>query len=321
MQTQTQVQHHALPRWLHWVQTHLFLSALLLAEAYLLGDLMQRGWVGNIEQPSTWGTYHGVGVVLFFAAGAMAAGIALQCSVTAAEAFQTRRPLLGLFNMLGVLVFAGSEIWASLSERSANLRPSPADQAVLSLLNVRGLPLSPTVVVVALLLPFATVFYGFSQRKPPQETAEERHERQQRELEHAQHKAALREVRAAGWTHAARAAFEAAKQSATTAEEPATMLTEVSDEPTDEDEPEVRPMRPRPAAQRGIPAGKMSAPQFVRFLSDNGVTISEEEARKTVRNAVGFRKVGTTYYADRRALNAVAKRRINEAHPTIQLVG
>lgn len=65
----------------------------------------------------------------------------------------------------------------------------------------------------------------------------------------------------------------------------------------------------------------MSAPEFRRALADGGVIVSDEEARKAVRNTVGFRKVGTTYYAERRALNAMAKRRINEAHPTISLVG
>lgn len=217
--TQVQAaQHHALPSWLHWVQSHLFLSFLLLAEAYLLGDLMQRGWVENIEDFAHWGLYHGVGVVLFFAAGAMAAGVALQCSVTAAEAFQTRHPFLGLFNLVGVMVFAGSEIWASLSERSANLRPSPADQAVLAMLNVQGLPVSPTVVVVALLLPFATLYYGFSQRKPPEETTEERRERQERELAEARHKAELRAVRAGGLAGAARAAIQAATRDASATE-------------------------------------------------------------------------------------------------------
>lgn len=188
---------HVLPRWIQFVQQNLFLTFLILAEAYLLGDLMQRGWVKDIEQWQQWGAYRGVGVVLFFAAGACAAGIALACSVKAAACFADGRWMTGLFNLFGLGLFAGSEIWASLSERSANLAPTPADQAVLSLLNVHGIPVSPTVIVVALLLPVATIYYGFSQHKEEPETAEEQAARQQRKLAEAQYKAQLRQVQAA----------------------------------------------------------------------------------------------------------------------------
>ncbi len=201
---------HVLPRWIQWVQSHVLLSALLMAEGYLLGDLMQRGWVANIEDPAGWGRYHGIGVVLFFIAGAASAGVALACSVKAAACFADRRIVTALFNMLGLLAITCMEVWASLSERSANLAPTPADQAVLDILNIHGLPLSPTVVVVALLLPLTTIYYGFSQHKPEIETQEEQQARQAHELAKAQHQAQLRQVKAAGLAGAARAATQAA---------------------------------------------------------------------------------------------------------------
>src|SRR6185437_2370747 len=49
-------------------------------------------------------------------------------------------------------------------ERSSNLLPTPADNAVLDALHLHGAPISPTVVMVALLLPFASIYYGFSQQ-------------------------------------------------------------------------------------------------------------------------------------------------------------
>jgi len=52
---------------------------------------------------------------------------------------------MALFNFLGLVVFSAAEIWASLSERSANLRPTPADGAVLDVLGLHGAPISPTV--------------------------------------------------------------------------------------------------------------------------------------------------------------------------------
>jgi hypothetical protein len=90
--------------------------------------------------------------------------VALRCSVAAVGAFKRHEWGFALFNFLGLVVFSGVEIWASLSERSANLRPTPADVAVLDALHLHGAPISPTVVMVAVLLPFASIYYGFSQQ-------------------------------------------------------------------------------------------------------------------------------------------------------------
>jgi hypothetical protein len=213
-----EVAQHALPGWVNFIQDNLFLSFLILAEAYLLGTLMTLGWVPDIESPSQWGTYHGVGVVLFFLAGAMAAGVALRCSVVAASCFRRREWGFALFNFLGVFAFCGAEIWASLSERSANLHPTPADKAVLQLLGLASLPVSPTVVVVSLLLPFASLYYGFSQQHTHRETAEERAAKLEeeegqleRKLLRARMQAQIRQAQAAGLAGALRAGVQAAR--------------------------------------------------------------------------------------------------------------
>jgi hypothetical protein len=209
---------HVLPRWVNFIQDNLFLTFLILAEAYLLGTLMTLGWVGDIEQPEQWGAYHGLGVVLFFFAGAMAAGVALRCSVAAANAFRRRDLGFALFNFLGLLVFSGAEIWASLSERSANLRPTPADTAVLNLLGVSSLPVSPTVVVVALLLPFASLYYGFSQQQRMRESDQDRADKLaqegaalERKVLRAKKMAEVRQAQAAGLAGAMRAGVQAAR--------------------------------------------------------------------------------------------------------------
>lgn len=212
---QSQADEHTLPGWVEFVQAHLFLSFLILAEAYLLGTLMAEGWVSNLQRPDQWGVYGGVGVVLFFLSGAMAAGIALKCSVKAAGCFSRHEWGMALFNFVGVLVFAGCEIWASLSERSANLRPTPADSAVLSLIGWGHAPVSPTVVIIALLLPFSSLYYGFSQQhrrdtdvdraaKAAQEDYDL--ERKQRR---AEANARLRAAQVAGWAGAAKAGVSA----------------------------------------------------------------------------------------------------------------
>jgi hypothetical protein len=100
---------HALPGWVLKVQDNILLTCLILAEAYLLGTLMTLGWVRSIEDISAWGIFHGVGVLLFFAAGATAAGVALRCSVTAAAAFQRKAWGTGLFNFTAL-----SRIWCKV---------------------------------------------------------------------------------------------------------------------------------------------------------------------------------------------------------------
>jgi hypothetical protein len=210
---------HTLPRWVNFIQDNLFLSFLILAEAYLLGTLMTLGWVADIEAPSRWGTYHGVGVVLFFLAGAMAAGVALRCSVKAAGCFSRHEWGMALFNFVGLVLFSGAEIWASLSERSANLQPTPADTAVLSILGVASAPISPTVVVVAFLLPFASLYYGFSQQhQQRRETDEDRAEQERaedfalrRKLARAEGAAKLRAVQVGGLAAAMRAGMHAVR--------------------------------------------------------------------------------------------------------------
>jgi hypothetical protein len=171
---------HVLPKWVNFIIENWLLTFLLLAEAYLLGTLMTLGWVKDIESPSTWGWYHGLGVALFFAAGATAGGVALRCSVAAVGAFKRKEWGFAWFNLLGLMVFSVMEIWASLSERSQNLTPTPADEAVLNALHVHGAPISPTVVMVAILLPFASIYYGFSQQGRVRETQADLDEKKRR---------------------------------------------------------------------------------------------------------------------------------------------
>jgi hypothetical protein len=177
---------------------------------------MTLGWVPDIEAPSHWGTYHGLGVVLFFLAGAMAAGVALRCSVKAAGCFSRHAWGMALFNFTGLVLFSGAEIWASLSERSANLQPTPADRAVLAILGLPTAPVSPTVVVVAVLLPFASLYYGFSQqrRATDAERAEQAAQEDfalRRKLARAEANAKLRAVQAAGLAGAIRAGVQAVR--------------------------------------------------------------------------------------------------------------
>jgi hypothetical protein len=157
---------HALPAWFAAFQKTCGLSFLILASAYLLGNLATLGWVPNIDTPAGWGLFRGAGVVIFFLAGVAVAGIGLTCSVVFVGALKRRHAFMALTTGLGMLLFFGVEVWASLSERSTNIHPTPADLAVLQALGIKGVPpISPTAVVVALLFPLGSLFFGFVQQR------------------------------------------------------------------------------------------------------------------------------------------------------------
>ncbi|MBA2678712.1 MAG: hypothetical protein H0U76_10020 [Ktedonobacteraceae bacterium] len=212
---------HHLPPAINFIINNLLLLLLLIAEGYLMGSLFSRGWVDNIEAPNHWGTYHGVGVILFYAAGAATAGLGLRASVAAAAAIRGKKWGFGVFNLFTLLVLSASEIWSSLSERSFHLVASPADHALLASM---GQPpdaaISPTLLVVSFVLPFASLSYGFSQqRKARVSSADLQDEEMEmdRKILHAEKQARLNAARAKGVAQTGRAFWRGAQPDQTDA--------------------------------------------------------------------------------------------------------
>ncbi len=161
---------HVLPGCMSWVIDMALLPLLLLAEGYLMGSLFARGWVSDIEAPSRWGLYHALGVLVFYAAGAATAGLGLRASVAFAAALRMKRRGFAALNLLTVVGLSAAELWSSFSERSFHLAASPADRAVLTWLHQPAdAGITPTLVVVSLVLPFASLTYGFSQQHKAQQ--------------------------------------------------------------------------------------------------------------------------------------------------------
>lgn len=157
---------HALPGWFAWFQKTFGLSFIVLAEAYLMGTLATDGWVTELTFSSVFGSFRGVGVIFFFLAGVAVAGIGLTCSVVFVGSIKRRQGFLAFFTGMGCLIFFAVEVWASLSERSLYILATPADLAVLSALGFRGRPpISPTILVVSLLFPLGSLFFGFVQQR------------------------------------------------------------------------------------------------------------------------------------------------------------
>jgi len=201
---------HVLPPYFEKIQRYLVLPLLLLAEFYVNGLLSVRGIVANLAAPDTWDWYGWVGVaIMFVAIGLACAGIAVGLSGRCAEAFARGRwyafPLL-----LGVVVFAGIEFYAGISERSVNLVATPADTAVGHVIGLMLSAATPASIMASVILPVATIFYGFALKPPQVETDAARRERHAAKLAEAQYQADLRRIKAAGLAGAARAATQAA---------------------------------------------------------------------------------------------------------------
>ncbi len=215
---------HALPGWFAWFQRTFGLSFLIIASAYLLGKFATLGWVPDINTPAGWGIFDGAGVVIFFLAGVAVAGIGLTCSIVFVASIKRGSWFLASVTALGMLLFFGVEVWASLSERSSYLHPTPADSAVLSALGFHGLPpISPTVIVVSVLFPLGSLYFGFVQQRRASVTQTDldddamEMERRIRQAEHearlAQALATKRAAQARGAVEVVRAGVQAARQS------------------------------------------------------------------------------------------------------------
>jgi len=202
---------HALPHWFAWFQKTFGLSFLVLASAYLLGKLATLGWVADINTPARWGVFDGAGVLIFFLAGVAVAGIGLTCSVVFVAAIKRRSAFIAFVTGIGMLLFFGVEVWASLSERSGNLRPTPADLAVLTALGFHGLPpIGPTVIVVSVLFPLGSLYFGFVQQRRAAVTSQDLWEdrmEMERKIRQAEDEARLAEAMASKRAAQARGAI------------------------------------------------------------------------------------------------------------------
>jgi hypothetical protein len=106
--------------------------------------------------------------VFFFFGGVAISGIALTCSLTFARTIMHRPFTVGhfitaLFTLVGMLVFFGIEVFASMAERSTNVVATKLDTWIWQLWHVT-IPLTPTMIVVSFMFPFGSMYFGFVQQ-------------------------------------------------------------------------------------------------------------------------------------------------------------
>src|SRR5579859_1641620 len=166
---------------------------------------------------------------------------------------------------------------------------------------------------LAVVLVILSGLLRYDPAKPAVETAEERTEREARELAQARHKAELRAVKAAGMRQVG-AAFAGRVNPLDTPDE--TNGSETANRTEDApDTVQMQPARRRNnPATKAVPSYMMSAPQFRAYLAENDVIISDRKACAIVQSAVGSAKVGNTYCARKGALMRVANRMIEASN-------
>jgi hypothetical protein len=200
---------HVLPKFITAIIDKLLLPLLMIAEAYLMGSLFALGWVKDIEDLPTWGWYHGIGVVVFFLAGAATAGLTLRASVALASCIVRHRWGFAFLNLLTVVGLTFAEMWASIAERSLHLASTPADGVVLDWVGYpRESAINLTLLVVAVVLPFTALTYGFSQQRRASVSAADMADEEadlDRQLMKANKMADIRAARAGGLRQTVRA--------------------------------------------------------------------------------------------------------------------
>lgn len=167
------MKYHVLPRWFEWWQDHVVLSLLVIAGMILNGLMFAHGIVSNIEDPASWGVFHGAIFAAFFAAGSGLTGVALRASATMGHSFREGRRGVAFVNLLVSLLFLPLEFWASVTERSLTHVFTPADQWVLQFLGHPDMPVSPTIIAIALASPLILFSWGIVASPPDETTADD----------------------------------------------------------------------------------------------------------------------------------------------------
>jgi hypothetical protein len=189
--------HASMPRFVTWIQDTLLLPLLMIASGYINGLMLTEGWVPNIEDPHTWGIFHGIGLGILFAAGGAMGGLTVRVGYKLSECILQRQGGRAVFLAFGLAMLSLIEFWASFSQRAPNLHPTAAD----SLLPWPPFAFSATAILIAAVLPFTSMFWGFTADDPapkPVESAATVEARMQNQLLEAQYKAQIRAAQAQG---------------------------------------------------------------------------------------------------------------------------
>ena len=208
------VAHATMPSFVVWVQDNILLTLLILASGFVNMNMLITGLVKNIEDPSSWGAFLTLEIIALAAAGLGLGGLSLRISYKIAVCYVARQWGRVVFLALGMATMAFIEFWAAFSQRAANIPSSPADNTVLSLFNIHNPNISFTAILIALVIPFASIFWGFAADDPAPkviESADDLQRRHDNEYATQQHKSRMMAAKANAWGGMVKGAVNAAQ--------------------------------------------------------------------------------------------------------------
>jgi len=235
-------------------------------------------------------------------------GAAVRCG----RAMRSHHPWIAaacipLIAALGYVAYLASNVFATQQALGITT------QAALGRLGMDGTTWIVTRSALAVVLVILSGMLRYDPAKPAVETAQEREEREARELAQARHKAELRAVKAAGMRTVLEAGIGRVNPLDTVGETHDTETTNRTEDAADT--VQMQPVRRRNnPGTKAVPSDMMSAPQFRAYLAENDVPISDRKACAIVQSAVGSAKVGNTYCARKAALMRVANRMIEASN-------
>lgn len=239
-------------------------------------------------------------------------------SVKVGRAMRARRPWLAaaylpLIGALGYVAYLASNVFAT--QQALGLT---TQQALARL----GMDDTTWIVARSLLAVSLVIISGLLRYDPAKqvdETAQERAEREARELAQARHQIEMRKLKAGGWRQTITAAIahptpgEAPDENLANA---AAFGVDTGGEATGDADVKTGGTKARKVGQKAVPSDMMSAPQFRQYLAQSGVQLSPEKAVALVQSVEGSRMVGTAYCARKAPLMKLANRLIRSAQTT-----
>lgn len=200
---------HILPSGYLAFQRRFIVLAIIAMDTYFLFVFFSNGLI-----PHTLNNYFDLaeailGIIASAMIGIAFGGVSIGNAANFAQGIYAREWTKIFASGLGIIIFESIEFWASIVERSQNTSMNLADHMVYQLIGW-NIPITPTVMIIALIMPVIKIFIGFVEMEPPELTTEELQRKQALELMQAQHKAQMAQYSGAAFGGGLGSALQAA---------------------------------------------------------------------------------------------------------------
>jgi hypothetical protein len=310
-------QHHVLPEWYDFLRRHVILSLLIVCEVVTNGGLVLLLVVHDVNDPLSWSWLEWLyALTLPLGIGLVTGGLAVSLSQVSADAFSQGKWIRGLCFFLVMLFYGAIEVWASLVERSATSKPTPADLLAFAWAGIQPTPITVSALIFALMLPFSAIFVGFANRPKTMEDDETWEQKAKRRIAEARLKAELATIT----TGAAASVFGGFLRQAKAAAKGEANQPITEEQTSDKAEaklpdnvhqlPVVSPSRAQHSSRLPHTKGPWKKEDLMACIAEEypQVTLEESAALSTIKTLGNGRMKGTAYVANIAACKSWARK-------------